>query len=165
MGRNDGKILKTYIFAPKARWGLRNMSSYILAGRGKKDKRWWSELVRTCAVIGESFEIHCWFDERAEMAQAMRFGQRSQSNWHGGTVIRGRITREFLNFLTESPKPADIEIYNKMTPFFTIQFGDRLYSEHYGTEMTISKMVRQQKPVIERILNEMEAYGTVHRDL
>lgn len=141
------------------------MSSYILVGRRKQDKRWWNELVRTCAVIGDPFEIHCWYDEQTEYNLARRFGDVWKPGWHGGMVIKGRITREFLAFLLESQKPADTEIYNKMTPFFTIQFGDRLYSEHYGTEMTISRLVREQKPVIVRILDEMETYGTVYRDL
>lgn len=141
------------------------MSSYILVGRGKEDKRWWCDLVRACAVPGEEFEIHCWYDETAEIALARRFGREVRSGWHGGITIRGRITREFLTFLTEAPKPSDTEIYNKMTPFFTIQFGDRLFSEHYGTEMTIDKSVEDRRGVIERILNEMETYGTVHRDL
>ena len=141
------------------------MSSYILVGRKKSDKQWWNDLIRSCAVIGEPFEIHCWYDERAEMEQALRFGQLCKSNWHGGTAVRGRITREFLAFLTEAPKPTDTEIYNKMTPFFTIQFGDRLYSEHYGTEMTVTKLAREERPALERILREMEAFGTVHRDL
>lgn len=141
------------------------MSSYILVGRGKKDKRWWNELVRSCAEIGDTFEIHCWFDEKAEINQALRFGKKADSSWHGGVVIKGWITREFLNYLTESPKPADIEIYNKMTPFFTIQFGNRLYSEHYGTEMTIPKPRQGHSPTVERILTEMEPFGTVHRDL
>ena len=141
------------------------MSSYILVGGGKRDKRWWNDLVRACAVVGDTFEIHCWYDERSEIALARRFGQVIESGWHGGMVIRGRITRDFLNFLLDLEKPADIEIYNKMTPFFTIQFGDRLYSEHYGTEMTIDRSVEDRRGVIGRILTEMESYGTVHRDL
>lgn len=141
------------------------MSRYILAGRGKRDKRWWNDLVRECAQVGDPFEIHCWYDERNEIELARRFGQVVDSGWHGGMVIRGRITREFLNFLTELEKPTDIEIYNKMTPFFTIEFGDRIYSEHYGTEITIHRSVEDRRGVIGRILDEMEQWGTVHRDL
>lgn len=141
------------------------MSSYILVGRGKRDKQWWNELIRACARIGDPFEIHCWYDEQQPIALARRFGLQAASGWHGGVVIRGRITREFLAFLTDLPKPDDIEIYNKMTPFFTIQLGDRLYSEHYGTEMTIPASVREKRGIIDRILTEMEPWGTVHRDL
>ena len=141
------------------------MSTYILVNRNKKDKRWWNDLVRACAVIGDSFEIHCWYDESDAMRQALRYGHKETSTWHGGTVIKGVITREFISFLTEAPKPTDTEIYNKMTPFFSIFFGNRLYSEHYGTEMTISKHVRENKAAISRILDEVEPFGTVHRDL
>ena len=141
------------------------MSTYIQVNRNKEDKRWWNQLVRACAVIGDPFEIHCWYDETAAMMQALRFGHKEISNWHGGTVIKGRITREFISFLTEAPKPTDTEIYNKMTPYFSIFFGNRLYSEHYGTEMTIPKKVRENRDVIARILDEVESYGTVHRDM
>lgn len=141
------------------------MSSYILVGRGRKDKRWWCDLVRACAVVGDPFEIHCWYDETREISEALRYGRQAPCGWHGGIVIRGKITREFLAFLTQMDKPADTEIYNKMTPFFTIAFGDRLYSEHYGTEMTIDRSVEDRRGIIARTLDEMESYGTVHRDL
>lgn len=141
------------------------MSSYILADRTKQDKLWWNELVRACAVIGDPFEIRCWSDETAEAQQALRFGKKAKSSWHGGPVIKGTITREFLDFLTGAQKPADMEIYNKMTPFFTVWLGNRLYSGHYGTEVTISKSVRENRTVIDRVLKEMEQFGSVHRDL
>ena len=141
------------------------MSTYVLVGRNYGEKRWWNELVRACAVIGDSFEIHCWYDESDAIKQALQFGHKEPSTWHGGTVIKGTITREFLRFLLDAPKPTDTEIYNKMTPFFSIFFGKRLYSEHYGTEMTISKSVQESRAQIAAILDEVESYGTVHRDL
>ena len=106
------------------------MSSYILVHRKNIDKHWWNDLVKACAVVGDTFEIHCWSDETAEIMAALRYGQKVKTSWSGGTVIRGRITREFLSFLTEAKKPTDTEIYNKMTPFFTIVFGNKLHSEH-----------------------------------
>ena len=141
------------------------MSTYILVNRNKKDKGWWNDLIRVCARIGDPFEIHCWYDETDAVRQALRFGHKEPSTWHGGTVIKGTITREFLRFLWDTPKPTDTEIYNKMTPFFSIFFGKRLYSEHYGTEMTISKSVRENEAQISAILDEVESFGTVHRDL
>ena len=114
------------------------MSSYILVHRKDVDKRWWNDLVKACAVVGDTFEIHCWSDETAETMAALKYGHKVTSSWSGGTVIRGRITREFLSFLTEAKKPTDTEIYNKMTPVFTIVFGNKLHSEHYGTEIMIS---------------------------
>ena len=121
------------------------MGSYILVHRKDVDKRWWNDLVKTCAVVGDTFEIHCWSDETAEIMAALRYGQKVKTSWSGGTVIRGRITREFLSFLTETKKPTDTEIYNKMTPFFTVVFGNKLHSEHYGTEIIISKVIREKQ--------------------
>ena len=141
------------------------MSSYILVGRNYDDKRWWNDLVRACAVIGDTFEIHCWSDEKAEVMAALKFGQKVNNSWSGGTVIKGRITKEFISYLTESSKPTDTDIYNKMTPFFTIMFGKRLHSEHYGTEIIISKVARENQPTVDRILDQMANIGTVHRNL
>lgn len=141
------------------------MTTYIQVTRSIHHKKWWNDLIRACAVIGDSFEIHCWYDETDAMMQALRFGHKEVSSWHGGTVIKGRITREFLSFLTEAPKPTDTEIYNKMTPFFSIFFGNRLYSEHYGTEITISGNVRENRDRIDRILKDVESFSSVHRDL
>ena len=90
------------------------MSSYILMGQNCREKKWWNEIVRTCAVVGDPFEIHCWSDERAEVKAALRFGHRVASTWRDGTVIQGRITKDFLSYLTESRKPQDTDIYNKM---------------------------------------------------
>ena len=141
------------------------MSSYILVNRNYEDKQWWNDLVKACAVVGETFEIHCWSDETDEIVAALKYGQKVKSSWSGGTEIRGRITREFLSFLTEKKKPTDTEIYNKMTPFFTIVFGNKLHSEHYGTEIIISKVIREKQPAVDRILDQMSEVGTVHRNI
>ena len=141
------------------------MSSYILVDRRCMDKKWWNEIVRSCAVVGDPFEIHCWSDESAEVKAALQFGHKVTSTWRDGTVIRGRITKEFLIFLTESQKPEDTQIYNKMTPFFTIIFGNKLHSEHYGTEIIISRVVREKEQAIERILDRMENFAVVHRNI
>lgn len=141
------------------------MSSYILVDRRYTDKQWWNEIVRACAVVGDPFEIHCWSDESVEVKAALQFGHKVTSTWREGTVIRGRITKEFLSFLTEAPKPQDTEIYNKMTPFFTIIFGNTLHSEHYGTEIIISRVIRERERSIDRILDQMEDVATVHRNI
>jgi len=141
------------------------MGCYILVDGKYESKNWWNELIRVCAVIGEMFEIHCWSDESAEIRQALRYGEKSAGAWHGGITIRGRITKEFISFLTEAPKPEDTQIYNKMTPFFTIILGDRLHSEHYGTEMIISKAVRENLSEVEQILKQIESDATIHRNI
>ena len=121
------------------------MSSYILVGHNYPEKKWWNEIVRVKA--------------------ALQFGHKVTSTWREGTVIRGRITKEFLSFLTEAPKPQDTEIYNKMTPFFTIIFGNTLHSEHYGTEIIISRVIREREQSIDRILDQMEDIAIVHRNI
>ena len=63
------------------------MSSYILVHRKDIDKRWSNDLVRACAIIGETFEIHCWSDEKAETMAALKYGHKVSSTWSGGTVI------------------------------------------------------------------------------
>lgn len=141
------------------------MSSYILIGNEVAQKQWWNALVAACAVIGEPFEIHCWQDEKGPAQLAMGYGKEDRDAWRGVTVIRGKITREFLNFLTGMPKPVDVDIYNKMTPFFTIRFGDRLCSEHYGTEMILNTATREKQAAVEQVLKDLEALGTVHRNL
>ena len=141
------------------------MSSYILVDRRYMDKKWWNEIVRSCAVVGHPFEIHCWSDERSEVKAALQFGNKVTSTWREGTVIQGRITKEFLSYLIESEKPEDTEIYNKMTPFFTIILGNTLHSDHYGTEIIISRVIREKEISIERLLDQMERIATVHRNI
>lgn len=141
------------------------MSSYILVGHNYPEKKWWNEIVRACAIVDDVFEIHCWSDESAEVKAALQFGHKVTSTWREGTVIRGRITKEFLSFLTEAQKPQDTEIYNKMTPFFTIIFGNTLHSEHYGTEIIISRVIREREQSIDRILDQMEDIAIVHRNI
>lgn len=141
------------------------MSSYIEVDRSYPDKKWWNEIVRACAIIGDPFEIHCWSDESAEVNAALQFGHKVTSTWRDGTVIQGRITKEFLSYLTESKKPEDTEIYNKMTPFFTIVFGNTFHSEHYGTEIVISKAIREKDTSVDRILDRLEDVAIVHRNI
>ena len=141
------------------------MSSYIEVDRNYLDKKWWNEIVKACAIVGDPFEIHCWSDERTETKAALQFGHKVTSSWSGGTVIQGRITKEFLSYLTESKKPQDTEIYNKMTPFFTIVFGNTLHSSHYGTEIVISKAIREKETTVDRIFDRMENSAIVHRNI
>ena len=146
------------------------MSDYLdvisLAGLAPEDRfPTWRVVMERKSQGAETFEIHCWSDEKAETMAALKYGQKVKTSWSGGTVIRGRITREFLSFLTEAKKPTDTEIYNKMTPFFTIVFGNKLHSEHYGTEIIISKVIREKQPAVDRILDQMSEVGTVHRNI
>lgn len=141
------------------------MSSYILIDGSVDDKKWWSDLVKACAVAGDAFEIHCWSDENDAAKLALKYGKKIASSWRDGTVIIGTITKEFLDYLADMPKPSDNEPYNKMTPFFTIQFGNTLSSEHYGTEIIISRVPEGKKIFVDRILNKMESCAVVHRNV
>ena len=129
-------------------------------------RRWTSEMfVPSTNKIIPSVRYNSRARCAAEIMAALRYGQKVKTSWSGGTVIRGRITREFLSFLAEAKKPTDTEIYNKMTPFFTIVFGNKLHSEHYGTEIIISKVIREKQPAVDRILDQMSEVGTVHRNI
>ena len=63
------------------------------------------------------------------------------------------------------PKPEDTFVYNKMTPFFTIVLGNRLHSEHYGTEIILSRVDKASQPAIDRILKDLAPMASIHRNL
>ena len=81
------------------------------------------------------FEIHCWNEEQGEIKMALQYGKLKEAEWSYGKVIEGTVTKAFVDFLLTLPKPADTEIYNKMTPFFSIFLDNGFSSEHYGTEL------------------------------
>lgn len=141
------------------------MNSYILINSSVEDNRWWAELIRTCAVLGDIFEIHCWADEKDAAALAMRYGRKITSSWRDGTVIMGTVTKEFLNALAEIPMPAEQSPYHKMTPFFTIRLGATVSSEHYGSEIILSKIPKEKEITVDRILKKLEGCATVHRNI
>lgn len=70
---------------------------------------------------------------------ALQYGEIKPSNWKKGTIVEGIVTSDFIRMVFEMPKPMDREIYNKMTPFFSIAFDNCFFSEHYGTEVIIKK--------------------------
>ncbi len=86
----------------------------------------------------KTFEIHCWNMEQEEIDRALLFGEVKESCWKYGKIIKGIVTPEFTNYILNTPKSTDTEIYNKMTPFFTIALDNGFGSEHYGTELTQS---------------------------
>ena len=74
------------------------------------DNQRWKALVEQYAKTAASFEIHCWNEETEWIALALQYGNYKQT---------------------------DTEIYNKMTPFFSIFFDNGFSSEHYGTELHV----------------------------
>jgi len=83
----------------------------------------------------KTFEIHCWNEEKEEIALAFKFGKLKESDWTYGKIITGEVTAAFTEMLLSQPKPTDIEAANKMTPFFNIFLDDTFQSSHWGTEI------------------------------
>ena len=105
----------------------------------EKDNSAWRALISEHIRSAKSFEIQCWEDEVEEMILALQYGEIKPSNWKKGTIVEGTVTPDFIRMVLEMPKPKDTEIYNKMTPFFSIAFDNGFSSEHYGTEVIIKK--------------------------
>lgn len=95
----------------------------------------WKNIMSVNLKNAAHFEIHCWNEEQEEIQMALKFGRFKETNWSYGKVVVGTITKNFVEFLLSYPKPADTEIYNKMTPFFSIFLDNGFSSEHYGTEL------------------------------
>ncbi len=95
----------------------------------------WKEMIEPHLRKSQSFEIHCWNEEAEAMEEALAFGQMKETDWQYGKVIFGEVTDGFIRHILSTAKPADTEIYNKMTPFFSIFLDDGFSSEHYGTEL------------------------------
>ena len=95
----------------------------------------WRAILAEALDRAKTFRIHCWKEETAELALALPWGHILDSGWAWGTIVTGPVTPAFRDFILSRPKPTDTEIYNKMTPFFSIFLDDRFCSEHYGTEL------------------------------
>lgn len=140
------------------------MRRYIQITDGRCGNEWWKDMVRICAVFGEEFEIHCWDDEQSAIREALRFGHEVPSDWQGIRVIRGNINLDFLEFLLRYPKPTQATGYHMMTPFFTIHFGDRLMSEHYGAEMILCDPPAGSFDQIRKITASIACMASIHED-
>lgn len=106
----------------------------------ERDNTQWLALIETHIETAETFEIHCWTEEKEEISLALQFGAVKPDQWKYGTIITGSVTEEFKDWLLHLPKPTDRENgYNKMTPFFSIMFDNGFSSEHYGTENIIRR--------------------------
>ena len=95
----------------------------------------WRQVMEGNLRESARFEIHCWTEETEELRAALRFGAPADAGWQWGTVVRGAVTPEFIRYLLSLPKPAR-DVYNKMTPFFTIALSNGFWSEHYGTQLS-----------------------------
>jgi len=95
----------------------------------------WKQIMYTHLKGASYFEIHCWNEEPEEIEMLLRYGKLKETNWNYGKVISGIITDEFIDCILSVPKPMDTEVYNKMTPFFSVFLDNGFSSEHYGTEL------------------------------
>ena len=95
----------------------------------------WKTLIREYLHSAKSFEIHCWTEEPEWIELALRYGEFKETDWAYGKVVSGEVTPDFVELILNQPKPADTEIYNKMTPFFSIFLDNGFSSSHYGTEV------------------------------
>ena len=106
----------------------------VTLGRSEVDNSKWVSYISAALKVAKTFEIHCWNEETEWIELALRYGSLKDDDWRHGKIITGDVTPEFVQMLLGQPKPADIEIYNKMTPFFNVFLDDKFQSCHYGTE-------------------------------
>jgi len=119
--------------------GMSEMQEVYL-DRTEKDNSKWLNLITEALKTAKHFEIHCWNEENDWIELALQYGTLKESTWRYGKIIEGEVTPEFVTVILEIPKPTDIEIYNKMTPFFNIFLDNYDFqSSHYGTEIYIKR--------------------------
>ena len=100
----------------------------------EQDNGRWKELIAGYLKKAKSFEVHCWNEETEWILLALQYGKLKDDDWKYGKIITGDVTPQFIEMILTLPKPADTEIYNKMTPFFNVFLDDVFQSGHYGTE-------------------------------
>ena len=108
--------------------------------RTEKDNFKWLELITEALKNSKRFEIHCWNEETDWIEFALQYGTLKESDWRYGKIIEGGVTPEFVTMILDMPKPTDVEICNKMTPFFSIFLDNYDFQScHYGTEIYIKE--------------------------
>ena len=107
----------------------------VTLDRSETDNSKWLSYITAALDGAKTFEIHCWNEETEWIELALRHGSLKDDDWKYGKIITGDVTPEFVQMLLGQPKPTDIEIDNKMTPFFNVFLDDKFQSCHYGTEL------------------------------
>lgn len=110
---------------------------YVTLDRDETDNSKWLAYITDALKDAKTFEIHCWNEEPEWIDLALHYGVLKDNDWRHGKIITGDVTPAFVEMLLSQPKPADTEIYNKMTPFFGVNLDDKFQSSHYGTELYI----------------------------
>ena len=95
----------------------------------------WKKIMEKHLRTAKTFEIHCWNEETTWIEYALKYGTLKNDDWQYGKIIVGLVSTDFVNMVLQLPKPKDTEIYNKMTPSFSIFLDNGFSSEHYGTEL------------------------------
>jgi len=111
----------------------------VYLDRSEKDNSKWVEMLTEALKDAKTFEIHCWNEENEWIEVALKYGNLKESDWKYGKLVAGNVTKEFSDMILSMPKPQDIEIYNKMTPFFNVFLDDSFQSCHYGTEVYVEE--------------------------
>jgi len=112
----------------------------VYLDRTEKDNSKWLELITEALKNAKHFEIHCWNEETDWIEFALQYGTLKESDWRYGKIIEGEVTPEFVSMILDMPQPTDVEIYNKMTPFFSIFLDNYDFQScHYGTEIYIKE--------------------------
>lgn len=112
-----------------------NEFEMVTLDRSEADNSKWLAYITAALNGAKTFEIHCWNEETKWIELALRYGSLKDDDWRYGKIITGDVTPEFIQMLLSQPKPADIEIENKMTPFFNVFLDSNFDSSHYGTEI------------------------------
>lgn len=107
----------------------------VTLDKSEQDNHKWLSYVAAALNSAKTFEIHCWNEESEWIELALRYGKLKDDDWRYGKIITGEVTPAFVQMLLSQPKPTDIEIENKMTPFFNVFLDDTFQSCHYGTEL------------------------------
>ena len=109
----------------------------VTLDKSEQDNHKWLSYVAAALNSAKTFEIHCWNEESEWIELALRYGKLKDDDWQCGKIITGDVTPAFVQMLLSQPKPTDIEIENKMTPFFNVFLDNKFQSCHYGTELYI----------------------------
>lgn len=113
---------------------------------------WWNYMIRYFIRIGDSMEIHCWNEESDEIESAMSYLSSERISSGFETIIRGVVTEKIIQDLDVFFSATDKVNYNKMTRFFAILIENKLFSEHYGTEMYLFDIQDKDMVIIQEML-------------
>lgn len=96
----------------------------------------YKSIIKPYLLCSHKFEIRCFKDEEYAISQALSFGKIKNEESEFKTVIVGDVSKEFIEFILNLPKPIQTDnTCNKMVPFFSIFLVSNFSSEHYGTEL------------------------------